>query len=183
MKKSYKENTLPADQTPMRKEAAVHFRMAIDIYPTFFNATYDLGRTYQILGEADSAIVFYEKAFTLDSTFTLAATGAADLLIQQNRISEAKIFYEKAISITPKEYSNYDKLSYALFMKKDYPDAISTLRAAISNFPQLPQPYVNLARIYHTINQDDSAKYLLREALKVSPEHQEAKGFLQSLGN
>jgi tetratricopeptide (TPR) repeat protein len=182
MRKSFNEGTSPADQLEMRKKAAVHLRRAIEIYPPFFNATYDLGRVYQTTGEADSAIVYYKKTWAMDSTFSIAAITAADLMMQRNRYQEAIPYLEKYVSRFPADYNGYDKLSYALFLAKDYDNAKAVLLTAVNKIPKDPRPYTNLAKVYHTINKDDSTRYWLQEALKIDPNNAEAKGLLNATG-
>jgi tetratricopeptide (TPR) repeat protein len=182
MRKSFNEGTTPADQLEMRKKAAVHLRRAIEIYPPFFNATYDLGRVYQTTGEADSAIVYYKKTWAMDSTFSIAAITAADLMMQRNRYQEAIPYLEKYVSRFPADYNGYDKLSYALFLAKDYDNAKAVLLTAVNKIPKDPRPYTNLAKVYHTINKDDSTRYWLQEALKIDPNNAEAKGLLNATG-
>jgi hypothetical protein len=182
MKNSYDENPPPATQIEYRKEAAAHFRKAIEIYPPFFNATYDLGRVFQILGEPDSAIKYFTKALVLDSSFTPIAFAVGDMLMQQNKFREAVPYYEKYIQYFPQDYSGYDRLNRALLMDKDVLGSIDLMRKALQEMPKNATPCVVLARDYHNINAKDSTRYWLDRALEINPGDQDAKGLLQSMG-
>jgi tetratricopeptide (TPR) repeat protein len=182
MRKSFNEGITPADQLEMRKKAAIHLRRAIEIYPPFFNATYDLGRVYQTIGEADSAIVYYKKTWAMDSTFGIAALAVADMVIQRQRPEEAAPYLKQYITLYPQDYTGYDKLSYSLFIQKDYNAAAEVLRTAIGKLPPIPQPYIGLAKVYHNMNKDDSTRYYLQEALRIDPNSNDAKNLLNAVG-
>jgi tetratricopeptide (TPR) repeat protein len=181
MKTSYDQGVPAADQLAYRKKAAIHFRRAVEIYPPFFNANYDLGRTYQILENPDSAIFFYNKALEINPDFATASLAVGELYMRENKPKEAIPYYQKVVKGFPKDYTGYDKLSYALFMDKDYSGSISVLKKANEEIPQNEQPLVNLYRVYRTINRDDSARYWLQKAIDLNPADQQAKTLLQNL--
>ncbi len=183
MKESFNEGMESKTQLEYRKQAAIHFRRAIEIYPPFFNANYDLGRTYQVLGHVDSAIYFYKKTVLLDSTFVNASLTAGELLLQQNKAKEAIPFFRSVIAEFPTDFTGYDKLSYALFLEKEYTRSIDVLNVANEKLPQNSQPRICLAKLYYNTNKIDSAKFWLQQALKIEPNNQEAKGLLQNLEN
>jgi tetratricopeptide (TPR) repeat protein len=182
MKTSFGENVSPVQQLEYRKKAAVHFRRAIEIYPPFFNPTYDLARTYQLLGDADSAILYFKKTFVLDSGFTTAAYAAGDLLMQQNKPKEAIPYYKNCIRRFPQDFAAYDMLNRALLSEKDPNGSILVLKKAVQEMPENSGPYVALARVYHSTNNNDSTRYWLQRALEINPADQQAKTLLQMLG-
>ncbi|HWB63989.1 MAG TPA: tetratricopeptide repeat protein, partial [Chitinophagales bacterium] len=52
------------------EESLPHFKKALDVYPDFLNASYDLARAYDALGMADEAYAQYKRTLEIDSTFT-----------------------------------------------------------------------------------------------------------------
>jgi tetratricopeptide (TPR) repeat protein len=183
MKLSYDDNSLsPADQLAYRKKASIHFRRAVEIYPLFFNANYDLGRTYQILGNADSAVFFYKKALELNPDFTTASLAVGEILMQQAKVKEAEYYYQQVIKGFPKDYTGYDKLSYAYFVEKEYDKSIDVLKKAHEEIPQNNQPCLNLARVYHTVNHDDSARIWIQKALELNPNDPQVQAFSKTIG-
>lgn len=182
MKRSYDPDITPADRPLMYKKAAGHFRKSIEIYPLFFNAIYDLGRTYRALGEGDSAVKYFSKALTIDSTFTPAAQAIMDIYLEHNNSNAAYPYFSMIRSQYPTDYGVYEKFGYALFMQKNYPAAISVMKSAVANIPANPLPYVSLAKLYHALNDGDSTRYWLHEALRVDPNNIEARQYLNATG-
>jgi len=182
IKTSYADTVSPAAQLELRTKAAFHFRRAIEIYPPFFNANYDLARTYTLLGNMDSAMLYFQRTMEIDSSFTDAAMAIGDILVGQNKLHESEPYYQSLVTISPRNMEGYDKLSYVYFIEKDFSRSTGILKQAIAEMPESPQPYINLAKIYHNIKNNDSAAILLKAALKVSPGNEEAKKYLHALG-
>jgi len=55
--------------------AIEHFSRAIDLYPDYFDAYYNRGLCYEILGELDSARENYEKALKIEVNYPKAIEG------------------------------------------------------------------------------------------------------------
>jgi tetratricopeptide (TPR) repeat protein len=183
MKISYEPSTPASDQLPMRQEAAQHFRRAIEIYPPFFNANFDLGRTYVILNQPDSAIVAFKKALLIDPNFTPAVITVGELYMQQNNLTEAEAYFKEAVRLKPTEYQSYNKLLGIYYFQKNYSAAISIAKLAVEKIPGQPEAYISLGRIYQDLKQNDSTRLWLNKALEVSPQNQEALRLLQAIGH
>jgi tetratricopeptide (TPR) repeat protein len=181
MKRSFDDND-PARQAELRIRAVAQYRKAIMIYPTFFNATYDLARTYYLLKNEDSAIFFFKQTLAIDSTFSDASMTLGDALVAQNKLDEARPYYEKMVKRFPANPIGYDKLIYISSLQKDYYRALAVSRRAITAMPSNPEPYITMAKVYHNIKRDDSSAVLLEKAIAVDPGNQEAKKYLQILG-
>lgn len=180
MKSSY-DSTNEATQLALRQEALGHFKKAIEIYPTFFNATFDIGRVYSILNIPDSALVYYEKAIQLNPSFVDAFSAAGDIYLQKGQLDSARIRYEKIIDAFPTQYVGYDKVSYMYFLQKEFDKSIALNKVAIEKIPSDPQAYISIAKAFYTQNKKDSSSFYLKKALTVSPGNVEATGLLQSL--
>ncbi len=180
MKSSY-DSTNVATQLALRQEALGHFKKAVEIYPTFFNATFDIGRVYSILNVPDSALVYYEKAIKLNPSFVDAFSAAGDIYLQKGQLDSARIRYEKIIDAFPTQYVGYDKVSYMYFLQKEFDKSIALNKVAIEKIPSNPQAYISIAKAFYTQNKKDSSAFYLKKALTVSPGNIEASGLLQSL--
>jgi tetratricopeptide (TPR) repeat protein len=157
------------DQKMLREEAVVHLQKTLEIYPPFFNATFDLGRAYMLLNQYDSAIVYFKKASELNPSYTLSLLNIADIYMQQRKYRESVPYLEKAVRLQPKDYSGYDKLSFSLFSLSEFDKSIAINKKAIVEMPSNAEPYINLGRTFMGINQFDSARYYLLIAGKIAP--------------
>lgn len=170
-------------QTEMRRQAAVHFSKALEIYPGFFNAAYYMGKVYSLLNMPDSAIIAYQKAIAIDSTNTDIHALIADLYYSQDKYAEAEPYFAKRIEVSPTDYKGYDQLSFLYFKMKEYDKSIAVNKLAASRIPYIPEPYTNLALTFKAIGQADSARYYIQKALKLNPSYPPAMKVLQELGN
>lgn len=180
MKKSY---DLPdqMSKNDYYQQALHHFKKSLEIYPEFYNATYDLGRVFNIMGQPDSSIFYFRKAFEMDSTNPAPALFIGQMLTDEKRPEEAVpyLFYMIRHNVA-NDYQAYDKLSLAYFLLGKSDSSIIVNQLAISNLPPKPEPSINIARVYLSIHQADSARAYLQRALAIDPNNQNAKQlFLQ----
>lgn len=151
---SLSENT--NDQKKWREEACIQFKKALEIYPEFMNASFDLGRTLTQLNRYDEAIAEFKNTIKIKPTFAEPYSNIAVLLDAQNKFTEAIPYYKKAIEVHPK-LMVYANLSYDYFRLNDFENSIAVSRSASKDFPNTYQPYFNMAKVYYRINQRDSA--------------------------
>ena len=170
--------TDPIRKTDLEKEALSHFKRSQEIYPTFFNVAYDIGRVYVTLNMADSAIAAFKYAVTLDSTFGDAYLTMGNLLIAQSRFSEAIPCYERVIKIIPLDYVGYQQLSYVYFRMNEFDKSIAVNQQAIQKIHDIG-PLINLARTYLAKNQSDSAHVYLLKANEMTPNNAEIQQMLK----
>jgi hypothetical protein len=180
MKKSY-ELPDPASQNAYRIEALGHFKKALEIYPRFYNVAYDIGRVYSILGPPDSTLAYFNLALALDSSNTNPSLFIAETLIGQGKFAEAVPYLQYVIRKRPADYEAYDKLSFVYFKLGDNTQSITTSKSAIAAVPGQAAPYVNVARVYISLNETDSARSYLQKAMQLNPNDQGARNMLMQL--
>ncbi len=163
MKYSY-QNEYSKDAFSMRKEALGHFKRAVEIYPGFFNAWYDLGRTYMILNHPDSAFHCFVRVHEMDSTFSDATINIATIAEQRNDFNTAIKYYERLLKAQPDYYTAYTNLSYLYFRLNQPEKSIETNQRAIKIFPTWRDPYENIARVYISQGDTLSAQEFLKNA-------------------
>ena len=180
MKKSY-ETQDPAVQLQERTEALGHFKKAVEIYPDFYNANYDVARVYSMLNQPDSTVAYFKRALAIDSTNTNPALISAEVLLQQNKTVEAIPLLEYVVRHRRDTYEPYDKLSFAYFKIGDYKKSIAVNDSAIVRLSPQPAPYVNISHVYASLNQNDSASLYLQKALQFAPNDPSINQMLQQL--
>ncbi len=163
----------------IRREALVHLKRALDIYPGFYNAAYYEAQVYLMLDKPDSAILAYQTAIAIDSTDAAIYGLVADLYYAQHKLKEAAPYYEHLIIANPTDYKGYDNLSYLYFVMRDYDRSVAVSRMAIDKIPNKPEPYLNLARTYFGTMQPDSALKYLNKTLQIDPGNKDARALLK----
>jgi tetratricopeptide (TPR) repeat protein len=173
--------TDPMKQKELRSESVVHLRRAIEIYPDFLNATFDLGRVYETMQQMDSAYVHYEKTTHLDSTFTAPYFSMA--IIQQNKgnLAQAIPLYEKFLTRYPYQIEVYANLSYAYYLLGKYDSSVAVNKRSLLFIPNSHEAYVNIGKTYLQMKNNDSAYYYLDRANTLKPGDPMVQSILQQL--
>ena len=112
MRDSYENSSLTLDQIKMERERALfHLVRAVQIYPEFSNAWYDLGRAAWSINDTSKAIEGFTKSIELNPDFFSAYYELLFILETQNNKKSHLYFSEKLFSISkePKAYFIYAK--------------------------------------------------------------------------
>jgi hypothetical protein len=138
----------------MHKEAAFHFKKATEIYPDFFNAWHDLGRTYMVLNNIDSALICFLKVHEMDSTYSDVTLNIALIAQEKQDYNTAIKYYERLISINPNIREGYGNLSYLYFRLQQPYKSIEVNKRAIAYNPNWKEPYENIQRVEEFLRQN-----------------------------
>ena len=169
MKYSYKEtNALKAQQ--MRETAEKHFKQALNIYPDFFNARYDLARSQSTLLKENEAEENFVIAAKMNPEYPTAWLSAAEIAMRNKRYTNAIQYFS---SIQQKYRTGdpaiYLQWSYAYYLTQNYDSANYINKLGAQSFPQTPNFLLNIGQTFATINKKDSALYYYEKALQLTP--------------
>lgn len=168
MKYAYNE-TDAAKQQQMRATAELHFKKAVEIFPPFFNAWYDLARTQNILGKNAEAETNFIKAARLNPAFATSWLSAGELALMRKQPAIARSYYLQAMDTIKNDPAFYIQLSFTYFLEAKYDSANSVNKEGIRLFPQKVDFPSNLAQTFGVMNQPDSALYYYNKALQLDP--------------
>jgi tetratricopeptide (TPR) repeat protein len=131
----------------MQKRAVSHFKRAVEIYPKFKNAWFDLGRSAFIINDLKNAILGFGKSIELNPDYSEAYFMLCDIYVTQNN---KKLFLKTAKSLykIDKSQKAYVILTDAFFMNGLKDDANQVLKKALKKFPKDN----NLLLLYDKIN-------------------------------
>ena len=173
--------TDPVQQAQQRHDAIAHIKIANALSPGFFNYNYDLGRAYTLLNIPDSALLYFNEAYHIDTTYHDVPLNIANIYLGKGNYTAAIPYLIKVMQITPGDYNLYAQLSYAYYSINRFDLSIQTNKQAIIRFPGQVQPYVNIATCYTSLNANDSARQWLTQALAIAPGNPEITAKLNSL--
>ncbi len=159
----------PSIQKQLLEEAVPHFKKALEIYPEFMNASYDLARTLEALKLNDAAFTQYQITVKMDTTFVAPYYSMATIVHNKGDYAEAISYYQKFLTQYPRQLEAYTNLSFAYFQMKDYANSIATNRRAIITTGEAFYPTVNIAKTYAVMSQTDSALFYFERAHSMHP--------------
>lgn len=162
-------------------EAAQHFVKAIEIYPENFNAWFDLGRTYLVLGQKDKALEAFRQATKIDPTVSKASVNVALLLEEKGKLAEAIPFLEQAILVEPQTINLYTTLSFLHFRLGDIQKSIEVNLKALKKNPNAYEPTINLGKTYLNLGENEKAIEWFEKALALNPSDPELNQILRQL--
>lgn len=171
------------ERTAMLEEAAFHFRRAVEIWPDFLNAFYDLGRTNEQLGHWNEAINAYKRTFAIDTTFSDAIFRAGIVYDGMGKTDSAIICYEYVTKKNPNNTTAFNNLSFIYFKNKDFKKSLEVCKTAYSVNPNNTDALLNIGKIFINTNEKDSAIYYFDQAYSARGNDVELMKILYQLHN
>ncbi|MEX2589336.1 MAG: tetratricopeptide repeat protein, partial [Chitinophagales bacterium] len=151
------------EQRKYLNQGIKHFEKATDIYPEFFNATYDLGRAHMSKGNEAEAVRAFDRAIEMDSTYYNSAIYVANIYASNNMIKKAIPYYRIIINNSDSPIEYYFELIKSWAVLGEYQKAIQVNKEGIERYPNNIDLLMNLGEVYLDINDTTSAiKYMER---------------------
>jgi tetratricopeptide (TPR) repeat protein len=141
-----------------------------------------LARYYYYRGDYDKAEPLFRKAIELFNNETIADSmgvsgayaGLGAIHFSQNRLKQAKEYFDKAYGLTPYDAAVLQNLASLNVALHDYPAAIRFFQAAMEANPRNEIVYNNLAALYLNLQQYDRAILHAQKAVEIFPKFGEA---------
>jgi tetratricopeptide (TPR) repeat protein len=95
--------------------------------------------------------------------------GDVSQLLKTGKLAEAQAKVELYLTVKPKDPQMRFLKSAVQSAAGQPAEAITTLTALTQEFPELPEPYNNLAVLYASQNQYDKARTALEMAVRINP--------------
>jgi len=166
----------------MWRDTPTLYTNTLERSPTAMPIANDLGRYYFYQGELEKAEEQYSKVLILwDQAFTQnkdvladAYSGLGGIRYQQNRLDEAREYFEKALAVSPRDFSVLQNLGSVHVARQDYQSAIRYYGMALQINPRNEVTYNNLAAIYLTAREFEKAVEQAQKALEIYPQYGDA---------
>jgi tetratricopeptide (TPR) repeat protein len=143
------ESYSQAQRFKMQQTAVKHFKKAVNIYPKFSNAWFDLGRSAFIIGDTISAIKGFENSISLNPQ-NLDAYYLLLNLFEIKNSWDKHLKYSLLLFEINKDPSSYILLSLSFVENNMFIEAKQILEQGINSFPrenQLKSQYESLMLI------------------------------------
>jgi len=127
------------------RQAADLFQKALDADPTYSQAAFYLGLTYNALYDEDKAAQYYKKAIEIDPDYLEAHANYGGMLLDTGSVDEAIRQLNFVLQRRPNHAVALTLLAQAYRLKELYPQSIDTARKAIRLAPRNAEPHLWLA--------------------------------------
>jgi tetratricopeptide (TPR) repeat protein len=126
-------------------------------------------------GRLDDALRIYSQAIglSLKDPRTTATTNLriGSIYLAQRKPNEAKLSFERAVSMAPDLAEGHNYLGEALGELKDYPKALESFNRAISLDPTLLRARYNQGVTYARMGNTKYSEFVFRNLIKAAPEY------------
>jgi len=139
-----------------------------NLKPNFAPYISQLGYAYDVYGDNQKSIEFYQKAWDLQKR-SMDASALGYLYLNRGELDKAFEWLEKAREGGDKSADLAYRYGRYYYMKKDYQRAIEYFNTANQRNPQDSFPFFGLAYCYRALNQKDSAIFNFEQGISVDP--------------
>lgn len=163
------------ENNQLKKAGEIFYNMLIN-NQAIAETYYYLGNVYMVREQPDSAKVFYIKGISLFPQNPFNYIGLGKVLLSSNT-QEAKINFDKAISLAPVKNSTFHVLAadaYINATNKNIPVANDYLNRAISIDPRNPEIYISLGDAFLADNVGGMAITNYEKAIEINPKNAKA---------
>jgi tetratricopeptide (TPR) repeat protein len=152
------EYTSQPTNTTLLNKAAIELEKAIEIYPDFLNFHFNLAKIYEYSGRYPEAIIKYNDAIKIDSTFSYEPYLSVGIIyFYQNNFSAAAKYLEKAVVMNYYSIEIYNTLAQCFIQSGQEEKAINILKIAQSKTPGNMDAILNLGKLYYSMNRNQEA--------------------------
>ncbi|XP_048456382.1 uncharacterized protein ttc6 [Rhincodon typus] len=124
----------------------------------------------QFTGDLPNAMRDYQKAISLDPTYSLAYFNAANLYFYNRQFSQAHDYYTKAIDLQPGDESALLNRAICRVLLRRAKEALEDFEEAVKLSPYSAHIYFNRANLYATLKQYKDAEKDYSQALHLMPD-------------
>ena len=158
---------------PAFKEAAQEFIAAQMAVSDRASGHMGLGIFYTDQGDPVQAEKAYRDAFRIEPDHIPSRINLAELLFQQNRVTEAGALLEEAVESAPEEGLAHEALGRHKVRTRDYEGALESLGKAAELMPDRASTQFFYGVALHSTNKGDAAIPPLQRAVELEPNNLE----------
>ena len=162
------------------RAALQDFEKALALDPKSGFALLSLGQTHAALGDDAAAEPLFRRAIE-GASGADAATQLGLLLVRENRLDEARVSFQKAVTLQRDHIWAINNLGVLYMQMRKVDDALAAFRYGIEVAPDEEISYLNLARVYARQGDRTRARDILRQLLSRQPANAAASKSLREL--
>ncbi|MFN3927445.1 MAG: tetratricopeptide repeat protein [Pseudanabaenaceae cyanobacterium] len=159
-------------------KAIVYWQKAVEWYPEYIDALYNLGTAYHKLRRYQEAVSYFEKIISIDPKHISALYNLGLTLVEQSRFEVAINVYKQVLSIDPNDTDTYIGLGFAYFMMQEWEEAENAYKRVLDINPKSTSALVGLGATLIRKEQIQEAVSYLEQAIAIDANDAHAYGCL-----
>lgn len=136
--------------------------------------TAQIGRTYALLGVADSARIYYELAIQADSLLPVAHAWLSELHEDQGRLNDALRHARTALEANPQEVEYGYRVGLMLFQLGRAEEALPYFNTVVQFWPAHEGAVFNLGRTLQVLGRVEEGQAMIDRIPEIREMHQQA---------
>jgi predicted O-linked N-acetylglucosamine transferase (SPINDLY family) len=155
-------------------EAVACYQRAVQLWPDFAEAHYELGNLGRIRGRLEEAITSYHRALQVRPDDFRALNNLGVVFKDKGRLEEAIACYRQVVQLRPTDVEPHNNLGIALCDHGSPDAAVACYHQALELKPDYAEAHCNLGVALWGQGKLDEAVGCFRRALKLKPDYAEA---------
>ena len=149
-----------------------HFKQVLKLDPNHKQALNNLGTVYyNFFQEYETAIPYFQKVLSIDSSFAMAYFNMAYCLDQIGNSNAAVKYYQRAIELRPTDIKSISNLANLYDKLGDFTEAVRLNRDIIVLDSLSDIPYMNMANYYLKRSDEATAVGYFEKAAVLAPDN------------
>jgi len=140
-----------------------------------------LGLVLQYQKDYEGARDLFERALKLEPTNPAILNGLGVVCAHLGEFEQARTWLEQALAIDGDQNDTLKNLAQVCLLCEDYQKAVETYQELLQRYPTDVETLMEVAGLYASVSDLDSARLLLQRALELEPEHRFAREALQDV--
>ena len=157
------------------KEAARHFRKALELKPELDESELSLADTLRKLGWPDEAMEHARRVLARNPQSARAHSFLGILLVEQKQLDQAVEQFRYAIQLDRNLADAHTNLGNVLSAQGKFEESIEPYRAALQVRPNDPAVLLRLGAIYAHLGQNAAAEEAFQSVLRIDPRQTPAR--------
>jgi tetratricopeptide (TPR) repeat protein len=175
----YQNEKDPKMKSDYLDKAIIEFSKAVSILPTFRDAYYFLGKSYNQKGDIQNGLKNFEKA--LNNYVNPDAEMLNDLgeaYLNTGNFDKALIFLDSSIKVSPDYYFPYDNKGIVYMKQGKFAESIPLFKKSLQLYPKTENALFNLGCVYFNLEQYPDALETFNKALELDSTSYQTNGLL-----
>jgi hypothetical protein len=149
----------PTKKATILNKAIKGFHAAVEIYPEYTAAWYNMGVAYYNFGDETNAKIAYENALKLNPNDNKSLNNMGVIYFNNRDYTSALSYFERATEANPAFQDPYANIGAVYHNQGNYRNAIAYYQKALALQPQNKGVLSNLSKAYNKIGVKEKANY------------------------